>query len=86
MTPRRFYLLKAREAHRVQDHALESAWLAKHAEQGGTPLPADFTARGLLELAAYVTLEDLFDVTVEDLKEIGLTDREAAAVIAARAV
>lgn len=86
MTPRRWYLLKAREAHRLQDHALESAWLAKHVEQGGTPLIATFPYRSLLVLAGYTALEDLLDIAVEELTQLGFTQREAVAVIAALAV
>lgn len=83
MSPRRWYLLKAREAHHQQDHALESAWLAKQLEQPGTPLPATLPGREALLAAGYVALEDLRGAEAPELMTIGLTLREVTAVLAA---
>ena len=78
--PRRIYTLKAFEA---DDDALGSAWYGRRAELPGTELPADFPARAVVLAAGYAALEDLDDVTVDELVRRGLRRRQARAVVAA---
>lgn len=83
MTPRRFYLLKARAAHQAGEHAIEGGWLAKARDQPGTPLPDDLPGRAVLVAAGYLAIEDLVGATDDELRQLGLTLREVAAVLAA---
>jgi len=80
--PRRFYTLKAFQAQE-DGEAFGAAWLGRRAEVPGTDLPADFPARAEVLAAGYAALEDLQDVTVDELVRRGLRRRWARAVIAA---
>jgi hypothetical protein len=80
---RRYYLLKRREAARQGDLGLASVWMAKQLAEPGIVLASDFPYRMLLVAVGYSTVEDVDGATTEELQQAGLTQREAAAVLAA---
>jgi hypothetical protein len=80
---RRFYLAKRLAARARHDTALELAWFAKQIEEPGTALPAEFPLLARLATAGYVAREDLDGATTDELKQVGFSAHEAAAVLAA---
>ena len=82
-SPRRYYLLKSKEAARRFDDAMASVWLAKQLEEPGTPLESGFPFKSRLATVGYVAREDLVGATENELLQAGLATREAAAVLAA---
>lgn len=83
MHPRRYYLLKARAARHLEDDGLARAWLAKHDAMPGTPLPDDFPSRQVLIAAGYTAAEDVDGITITELLDLGLSLKEADAVLRA---
>lgn len=84
--PRRYYLLKRLAAHSFQDYGLESAWRAKQEEQPGTPFPADFPSKALLEAGGYYAAEDVDGADCRELRDhAGMNELQAQAAIAAAA-
>jgi hypothetical protein len=84
---RRFYLSK-RIVHRLNgEFALSALRQAKQeAEPGGTALPATFPHYAALAQVGYVASEDLVGADECELVEwVGITTREATAVLAAAA-
>ncbi len=81
--PRRYYLLKGREAQCRGDSGIASAWYAKQLEQPGTTLDAAFPHKAALAAQHYVAVEDLDGATIEELQQAGLTAAQAAIVLAA---
>lgn len=82
MTPRRFYLRK-RLASRMSRDGFEGVWHAKQIELPGVPLAVSFPFRAELAAAGYVAREDLEGADSRELQQAGLSQREAAAVLAA---
>lgn len=80
--PRRYYLHKRRHAEASGDGQLASVWRAKQAAESGTALPATMTGYATLAAAYYTTQEDLDGADATELQDLGLTQREAAAVLA----
>ena len=80
-SPRRYYLLK-RQVASLRDESIEAQWHAKQIEVVGTVLPSAFPFLSLLG-TFYTTVEDLNGANVEELRDFGLSRREAEAVIAA---
>ena len=82
-SPRRYYLLK-RLVTQSRDESIEAQWHAKQVEVAGTALPSSFPSLSLLG-AFYTTVEDLNGADVAELRDFGLTKKQAEAVIAAAA-
>ena len=84
---RRFYLSKRIAARECGDLALSALWQGKQElEPGGVALPADFPSQAALAPVGYVAQEDLVGADECELVEwVGLTAREARAVLAAAA-
>lgn len=84
--PQRYYLRKwqSREFDSRVELGIGAAYLAKHDELGGMPLPAEVPYQDLLAEAHYTSCED-FDGTdaAELITYAGLTAKQAAAVIRA---
>ena len=85
-TPRRFYLLKRLSAAALCDKAIAAVWRGKQEGEPGDELPSDFPARDELAAAGYTTGADLDGADADELIDYArLTNRQAAAVIAAAA-
>lgn len=82
-TPRRYYLLKRRLALGFGDVELAGAWRAKQEAITWPALPADFPARAQLVAAGYTTVRDLDGADSDELVSLGLSQSDAAAVLAA---
>ena len=84
--PRRYYLLKKQAARALYDDGLAMLWQFKQESESGTDLPDDFPNLTALDAAGYSTIEDLTGAgSIELMQEVGLTHRQADAVIAALA-
>ena len=84
--PRRVYLHKRLIAGRRRDRAIESVWRAKQEAETGTALPATFPSLVKLTAIGYTTEEDLDGADTNELRrDVGLTQREADAVLLALA-
>jgi len=79
---RRYYLLKRREAAARCDN-LEQAWQAKQEAEPGAALPSDFPHIEQLQACGYTADVDLDGADADELVDLGLTTREAQAVLAA---
>jgi hypothetical protein len=81
-SPRRYYLAKMR--YSLKD-GLEvwREWQGKQLEQTGTDLASDFPAKTALATAGYVAVEDFDGATPAELVAVGLTTRQATAVLTA---
>lgn len=90
-TIRRYYLLKAQEAHAAGDGELGAAWWAKQNGVAGTVLPSTVPVQADLATAHYTKLEDFGTVvngafrgaTSNELVANGLSRSEADAVLSA---
>ncbi|MFO7178986.1 MAG: hypothetical protein DIU78_009830 [Pseudomonadota bacterium] len=82
-TIRRFYLAKRHAAHELCDLALEALWRGKQEAEPGAALPVTFPMRGELAALGYTAVEDLDGADVEELARLGLSRKDAAAVMAA---
>ena len=81
---RRYALLERLNALEVLcDDAIASMWLAKQEAEPGTPLPPDFPHRDRLVASGYSAIEDLDGADECELGAIGLSSRDAQAVLAA---
>ena len=80
---RRYYLGKRREARLSGQKAHELTWQAKQEAEPGTALAANFPARAALVAAGYTTTADLDGADVDELRDAGLSTRDAEAAIAA---
>ncbi len=78
---RRYYLLKRRAAL-SREESIEAQWHANQDEEPGTALPASFPFLSLLG-TFYTTVEDLDGAGVEELRSLGLTEKQACAVLLA---
>lgn len=65
----------------LRRHYANQAEKAEEVAVEGTPLPDDFPAKAKLEAQGYRTLESLRGATPESLRQLGLTRREAQAVL-----
>ena len=83
LTPRRFYLRKRRAALALGDAHLAGVWRAKQEALAWPALPTGFPARAALAAAGYATVRDLDGATTDELTDLGLSTRDAAAVLAA---
>ena len=83
LTPRRFYLHKRLEAIRLGDDDAADVWLFKQLQTPWPALPADFPARSKLIAVGYFSVRDLDAADTKELKKLGLTRREADAVLLA---
>ena len=80
---RRYYLLKRRAAQEQQELGLARSWQAKQEEQPGRALPAAFPLRTKLASAGYTAVEDLQGADVAELRQVGLSPRDAERVLSA---
>ena len=80
---RRYYLLKRRAALAVGDTLWAGIWRYKQESIPWPALPSVFPARAKLTAAGYATVRDLDDADEQELRALGLTRREAAAVLVA---
>ncbi len=80
---RRYCLLK-RLVTQSRDESITAQWRAKQEEVAGTALPSSFPNLSLLG-TFYTTVEDLNGADVAELRDLGLTKKQAEAVIAAAA-
>ncbi len=78
---RRYCLLK-RLVTQSRDESIEAQWHAKQVEVAGTALPSSFPSLSLLG-TFYTTVEDLNGADVNELRDLGLTKKQAEAVILA---
>jgi hypothetical protein len=67
----------------AQANDLDPVWDDKRRSIPGTDIPSTFPAYAALTAAGYLVLEELLDVTDSELIKAGLTQQQAAAVIAA---
>lgn len=79
---RRYLFLKFARAVQYNDD-IESVWDAKRRAIAGTSLPASFPARDKLVAAGYLVTEELAGANATELRRAGLTNSQAAAVLAA---
>jgi hypothetical protein len=85
-TTRRYYLLTSFARYDEGDSGLGAVWQAKQEALAGTALAADFPSRTTLIAKRYSTLDDLNGADVAELvKRVGLTAKQARAVVAATA-
>lgn len=82
-SPRRYYLLK-RLITEGRDESIEAQWHAKQIEVAGTALPPSFPYLSLLG-TYYTTVEDLNGANLRELRDFGLTKKQAEAVLEAAA-
>jgi len=82
-TPRRYYLLKRLAASEQGDDELAAVWRAKQESISWPALPADFPARETLVAEGYTTVRDLDGADADELTNLGLTDAQVSAVLAA---
>lgn len=83
-SPRRYYLLKSREATKRRDGALASAWRALQLGQpGGAALPATLAGYAALTAAGYVATNDVVGADEAELRDAGLSPSDARDVVAA---
>ncbi len=84
-SPRRYYLLHRRDALLSNQLGLAGVWRANQEAQPGTPLPQAFPRLEQLAAAGYTTKEDLDGADVVELRDAGLSPRDATTVLAAMA-
>ena len=82
-SPRRYYLLKRQDAAALGDKGLELLWRGKQEAETGAALPTDFPHLSTLEPLGYVAREDLDGADECELREMGLTQKQAQAVLEA---
>ena len=82
---RRYYLQKRQTAAELGDKALELVWRAKQEAEAGTSLPADFPHLSSLAPLGYVCAEDLFGADECELRDMGLSRKQAETILAALA-
>lgn len=82
-TPRRYYLAKRRYWLALEEWAAAGVWRWKQEQIAWPDLPAAFPARAKLIAAGYTTVRDLDGADLDELTTLGLTRREALAVLAA---
>lgn len=79
---RRYCFLKYRDAVALEDD-METVWDAKRRAMPGTVLTSGFPARPALLAAGYLAEEELEGADETELLNAGLTQAQAAAVLAA---
>lgn len=82
-SPRRYYLHKRIAATALGDTELAGVWRAKQEAIYWPSLPSTFPSRAALIAEGYTTVRDLDGADADELSDLGLTDAEASAVLAA---
>jgi hypothetical protein len=82
-SPRRYYLQKRQTSAELGDKALELVWMGKQLAEPETALPADFPYLSTLEPLGYVAVEDLLGADECELRNMGLTSKQAESILAA---
>jgi hypothetical protein len=80
---RRYALHKRRAAEEALSIAIRDVWAAKQEAEPGVILPSDFPSKAALSASYYTTYEDLDGADTNELVALGLTEKQAAAVLAA---
>lgn len=82
-THRRYLFVKARALRSKGEESIADAFNAKRLAEPGTQLPATFPHRAAVLAAGYLVIEELDGETQSELEASGLTQSQAASVLAA---